>query len=147
MKFLSNCTQYKKIKRLGLPMRQLSTKYSNEVNVSNNACFQVLTRPLRFWGPNNSVWKCLRLFLYSHPVNRDKQIQFNSLYNNLFLVWMYLKKLLFIEDILHSNMTSFKRFEYTPVVKYEYIGWAVLIVLPRHMIVYGWSTRRHRMIT
>ena len=49
--------------------------------------------------------------------------------------------------IFHTNMTSFKRFEYTPVVKYEYIGWAVLIVLPRHMIVYGWSTRRHRMIT
>ena len=38
------------------------------------------------------------------------------------------KEVRLTSSIENSNMTSFKRFEYTPVVKYEYIVWAVPIV-------------------
>ena len=40
------------------------------------------------------------------------------------------------ELFLDFNMTSFKRFEYTPKVKYEYIARAVPIVLPLRMLIY-----------
>lgn len=34
----------------------------------------------------------------------------------------------------NSNMMSFKRFAYTPLVKYKFIAWAAPIVLPRLML-------------